>query len=407
MVPVGDFLGRGQELQRCLDVTLGFLDGVAAELGMGLHDDPLGGVELARFEQHVIGNADLADVVQRRRAGQQIDVVLAQRGLETRMLPQPGGQPLHIGLGAQDVIAGFGVANFRQMRQCPNRDALRKIVFDHAPCDFGFERGVLVAHPLARPLGFELGAHPGQHHGGPQRLGDVVGGAKQQAAFLVRGTGQRREKGDRDVARGRVGAQPGQYRVAVHARHHHVEQDQVGRGQVARQTQPHFARVRRQHPVVRPQQLPQHGQVLGRVVDDQDRGASIGIHGGSCSVEGLADPSTRTRPNGLILSGGLVESPKRGACATAQVFRSGLKQVTNRARVRGAESNFARHGPSREEDGNPGDAPVPRRVSSRGVGAEFTPPLSSRPDRAAEALHLGICAAQGPLRGPWLNSGLH
>ena len=36
------------------------------------------GVELARLEQDAVGNADLADVVQRRRLEQQVDLVLRQ-----------------------------------------------------------------------------------------------------------------------------------------------------------------------------------------------------------------------------------------------------------------------------------------------------------------------------------------
>ena len=43
---------------------LGLLDGVAAELGVGAHDLPLLRGQLARFEQDVVGNAHLADVVQ-------------------------------------------------------------------------------------------------------------------------------------------------------------------------------------------------------------------------------------------------------------------------------------------------------------------------------------------------------
>ena len=54
-------------------LPLGLLDRVAAERRVGLHDLELFRRQLARLEQDAVGDADLADVVQRRRLVQQLD----------------------------------------------------------------------------------------------------------------------------------------------------------------------------------------------------------------------------------------------------------------------------------------------------------------------------------------------
>lgn len=70
VVPVGDLAGEGEEGHRLLGVVLGTFDGLCAQPGRGLHDRPFLGGELARLEQNMVGNADLADVMERRRLGQ-------------------------------------------------------------------------------------------------------------------------------------------------------------------------------------------------------------------------------------------------------------------------------------------------------------------------------------------------
>ena len=80
------------------------------------------------------------------------------------------------------------------------------------------------------------------------------------------------ERGDadhRDVARGRVGAQALHHLVAIHAGHHHVEQDQIGLRAHARQVQRSGAGVGRAHGVLVAQQLTEHGEVLGHIVDNK------------------------------------------------------------------------------------------------------------------------------------------
>ena len=57
-------------------------------------------------------------------------------------------QQLHVALRAQDVVAGFRVARFGEVRERADADALRQVVLGHAVRDFGFERGVLVLRVL-------------------------------------------------------------------------------------------------------------------------------------------------------------------------------------------------------------------------------------------------------------------
>ena len=79
MVRVDDVL---RQLQRHVvahaDARFGFHDHFATELGMAAHLELLLGGQRARLVEDAIGNADLADVVQRREAGEQIDPFAGQ-----------------------------------------------------------------------------------------------------------------------------------------------------------------------------------------------------------------------------------------------------------------------------------------------------------------------------------------
>lgn len=95
--------------------------------------------------------------------------------------------------------------------------------------DFLFQPGFLAAQQLLGARQFDLGADPGDEHGRLDRLGDEVGGAFADAALLLLGVVHGGDENHRDVAGGRVVLQFGENLVAVHLRHHHVEQDEVGR----------------------------------------------------------------------------------------------------------------------------------------------------------------------------------
>ena len=287
MVPVGNFLGQGQKFKRSFDVLFGQLDRIAAQFGMGLHDGPLRGSQFAGLVQNLVGDAHLADVVHGGRACQQADTAWRQCVLKAGVPFEQFGQQRHVALGTRQVLAGFGIACFGQVRQRANAHLLGQVVFGHAPGHFGFERGILILEPVACLLGLQLGAYPGQHNGRRDGFCDVVHRAQAQATlFLVR-AGECGQENDRDAGAECVSLQCLQHLVAVHARHHHVKQYQIGPWRAAGHLQAAFAVVGGQHPVVRLQQFTQHKQVFWRVVHNQEGRAGRVIHAGFVQMGSL------------------------------------------------------------------------------------------------------------------------
>ncbi len=111
-----DLLGDGEKIDTLLGILLGLLDGLVAEPCMGFHDDPFLGRQLARLEQDVVGNTDLADVVQRCRLHQQFDGVARQRIGKTWMGLQRLGERTDVTLRAAQVITGLGGSRFGEPR---------------------------------------------------------------------------------------------------------------------------------------------------------------------------------------------------------------------------------------------------------------------------------------------------
>ena len=205
VVVAGDLLGDGEEFDRLFCIGFGLGDGVAAQFGMGLHDFEFFRAQLAGLLQDVVGNADLADIVQRRRAGNRIDAAFIEVIAETRVVAQGAGQGQHVTLGTQQVAAGFRVAGFSEAGQGADADFLDQDVFVHAADNFGLEEVVLVAQDVAGFLQFELGADAGEDNAGTDRLGDVIDGAFGQAMFLVGRGIHRRDEDHRDIAGLRAG----------------------------------------------------------------------------------------------------------------------------------------------------------------------------------------------------------
>ena len=82
------------------------------------------GGERPVFLENVIGNADLADVVQRRGLEQQFDAFVRQFVFESRMMLQCHRQRFHIALRAIDMISRFVVTRFRKCRHRGDRGIL-------------------------------------------------------------------------------------------------------------------------------------------------------------------------------------------------------------------------------------------------------------------------------------------
>ena len=211
--------------------SLGGLDGIAPQRGVGLHDLELVGREacpgLSRMRSGMptlpmsCSGADLNSM----------SMVASVRNLaEARVVFSCSAQRLDVVLGAADVVAGVVVARFRQRGHGQDGDVLDRVHLARAPGDLDFQEVVLVAQEVGRRLERELGRHPRQDDGRADRLGDVVHRAQFQALLLVLDLGHGGQEDDRDVTRLRVGLELLADLVAVHAGHHDVEQDQVGRG---------------------------------------------------------------------------------------------------------------------------------------------------------------------------------
>ena len=107
-----------------------------------------------------------------------------------------------------------------------------------------------------------MGAHPCQQRGGLDGLGHVVHCARLQAAFSVGNDVERGHEDHRYLAGLWRGTQGRQHLVAVHLRHHHVKQDDVGHRLGVGDLQGPLPRVGHAHVVVRAQQLADDGQVF-------------------------------------------------------------------------------------------------------------------------------------------------
>ncbi len=294
LVAVGDFLGHAQERHPHAQPPLGVLDGVAAERGVGLHDLELLGGELARLEEDAVGNADLADVVQRRGFVEQVDHALVEHRLKARMARQPLGQGLDVELRAPDVVAGFVVPRFRERGHGHDGHVLDGLHFQRPQGHLALEVGALVAQEIRRGLQREVGVHPRQQDGRTDRLGDVVHRAHRQAAPLVLRRAARGQEDDGNVARGGMRLELPADLVAVQAGHHDVKQDQVGRRVGLGDAQRLLAVVGHLDEVMVAQQRGHEREVVGGVVHHQHRGdgpvLEHGVIGEQGSVHGGAEP---------------------------------------------------------------------------------------------------------------------
>jgi len=182
-------------------------------------------------------------------------------------------QSADIFLCAAQVVPGFRVAGFGQAGQGVNADLLDQLVFPHPSHDFSFQIGVLVVQEIAGPLEFELAAHAGQDDGGANGLRDVVDRAAVEAVFLILGGIHGRDEDDRDAACFLVCLEFVEDGIAIHVRHHHIEQDHIGPRCRAGHHQRARAGIGHPHLINRAQQIADDHQVFGLVVDHQHGGA--------------------------------------------------------------------------------------------------------------------------------------
>ena len=148
----------------------------------------------------------------------------------------------------------------------PGEDVLGQAALVHQP--------LVLLRQLAPRLGQgHMAADAGAHDGGTDRAADEIHGPQGQAPNLVADGGHGGDEDHGNGGGGRIGLEPVQHLVAVHARHHDVEQDQVRRRLVHRAGQGFRTVVGEAQVVFELQAVGQHFDVFPGVVHDEDDGA--------------------------------------------------------------------------------------------------------------------------------------
>ena len=144
------------------------------------------------------------------------------------------------------------------------------LIFFQAPGQLHFQIDILVRKPVTGTLEFKLGVYPRQDDGRAEGLGDVIHRAEFEALLFVFDRIQPGDENDRNILGGRILAQAGEYIVAVHAGHQHVEQDQIGFRGAGGDLQCALPGRRGQYIVMRLEQAAESIQIAGVVVHHQD-----------------------------------------------------------------------------------------------------------------------------------------
>jgi hypothetical protein len=124
MVGGGDFPGEleearvGKALQRRIER-------LSADQRMRLHDGKFIVGELAGFEQHGVGDADFAQIVQRAGLIEQADIFVIDPVMGLVFLGEMAGDGAGVALDALDVSAGFIIAALGQLGQREQRHVAR------------------------------------------------------------------------------------------------------------------------------------------------------------------------------------------------------------------------------------------------------------------------------------------
>jgi hypothetical protein len=122
------------------------------------------------------------------------------------------------------------------------------------------------------PLYREVGVHAGQHFLVLEGFGDVIDRAQPQALDLVHGVAQGTHEDDRNLPSIRPFLEKPAGLESVDARHHHIQQDQIGLG-VGGSFQRALAILRDQHVVAGlAQQFVQDAEIGRGIVHHQDDG---------------------------------------------------------------------------------------------------------------------------------------
>ena len=145
---------------------------------------------------------------------------------------QASTSELRVGQEVQ-VIASHGVRGAHPARQIETgevRHDLWQQAFLHLSREgeVPTHGGVLLSQGVSVPGEFHVGRHARLYDGRPDGFRNIVYGPQPEPPGLVLHFAHRCHEDNWHVPRARVGLEPAAHLVAVHLRHHHVEQHQVG-----------------------------------------------------------------------------------------------------------------------------------------------------------------------------------
>ena len=220
VVPARDLI-RGLE-QRLLIRERQVVQDIRADRRVRLHNLKLFLCQLAGLVDDLIRNTDLADIVQRGRTRDQLNILLRQR-IAVGLLHQTVQQHLGNGADVQHMRAALAVAELDNMAED----------IDHQVADLLFFVNLLGGKPH-QPLLFgsqyQRVDHAAAHDHAVERAADIVGNAEVVRALDVLDAVLRRDHHHRDILDLAVVVHRGQYVKAVHLRHDHIQQDKVDIG---------------------------------------------------------------------------------------------------------------------------------------------------------------------------------
>ena len=287
VVTVGDLhgppqvLGRSQIAVARAQFFANGVEGVAPDFRMQFDNLALIRRKPSRFLQNRIRDTDLADVVQGRGGLHLLDPVRVDRIVG---LAQLAGQNLNVFFDPLQMFTRIVVAALREFGHAENNGVLRP---DQSGMLF-FELARALLHLLLQvfvqiaQLGVghlqllleaaqgQVGVHPGDDLFGLKGLGDIVHRPQLEPFDLVFGLPERRQENNGDIMVRGVGLEAPADLEAIDARHHDVEQDEIGEG-FSRDRQGALTVFGHQQAVAAPGEgLGKHLQVGGVVVHHQD-----------------------------------------------------------------------------------------------------------------------------------------
>ena len=212
-------------------------------------------------------------------------------------------EPLRHRVRQHEIVGGVGERIRQQFLGLRRRPQQRAGVVDREQIAAGdIERG---ARALRHPRIGEMDPNARQHFLDHDRLGDVVDATGFEPTHDVLGFGEARHEDDRDAVEPGIALQPPAGLEAVHARHHGVEQHDIGRdlvddahrgGAVEGDHHGHSGAVER---------VGEEAQCLRRVVDDE---LSL-FNGHSCAISSTSPYIDRDR-TGRPASASVRRSPR-------------------------------------------------------------------------------------------------